>query len=200
MGREATVQCQWAEETARCTVLLESSGLILRGGLRRRAPLSRLREISVDGEHLRFRVGEDRISLSLGSDLARRWAKALTTPPPSLSGKLGISAASRLLLVGEVECDELKAAIAQAGAVSGEGANLVLACVKTRADLDRAFDRFPKHPARVPPVWIVYPKGKNGAIGESTVREVLRNRGFVDTKVASISEKLTALRFVDRRG
>ncbi len=33
---------------------------------------------------------------------------------------------------------------------------------------------------------------------EADVREFMRSRGFIDTKVASVSERLTALRFTRR--
>ena len=93
MGREATVQCRWAEESGLCKVLLESHELIVRGGLRRRVPISLLKDVSVENENLRFRVGDEAVSFSLGSQLAQRWAKAIATPPPSLAMKFGISRA-----------------------------------------------------------------------------------------------------------
>jgi hypothetical protein len=46
------------------------------------------------------------------------------------------------------------------------------------------------------PIWMVYPKGKGHAIGETVVRELLRENGMMDTKVASVSSKFTALRFI----
>jgi hypothetical protein len=49
------------------------------------------------------------------------------------------------------------------------------------------------------PLWIVYPKGANSEVKESGVRDLLRSHGFVDTKVASVSARLTALRFVKRK-
>jgi hypothetical protein len=36
-------------------------------------------------------------------------------------------------------------------------------------------------------------------VKESAVRMLLRSQGFIDTKVASVSADLTALRFVSRR-
>ena len=206
MGREATVQCRWAEESGLCKVLLESHELIVRGGLRRRVPISLLKDVSVENENLRFRVGDEAVSFSLGSELAQRWAKAIATPPPSLAMKFGISRQSRLLLLGEIDSQELKAAIAEAGTADGKDADLIIAAVKTSHDLDLALNQLALNQLsdrlsgrRLPPVWIVYPKGTANHFGESSVREILRKRGFMDTKVASVSPQLTALRFI-RRG
>ena len=201
MGREATAQCQWAKETGFCKVLLETNELILRGGLRRRIPRSNLRDVSVEKEILRFRAGEDEVSLQLGSELAEKWAKALLTPPPSLAQKMGISRASKLLLLGDIDSAELKAAIAEASEAGtrDRNADLILAQVNTLHELDLALDRLPSRPSNEAPLWIVYPKKAGSATGEIGVREALRSRGFIDTKVTSVSVELTGLRFI-RRG
>ncbi len=162
----------------------------------RRVPIAQLQSISVENDELHFNVGGDAVSFSLGSALAQRWAKEITTPPPSLTRKLGISGSSRLLLLGEIDSDELNAAIAEAAATNSKEADLIIASVRTPHDLKLALARLPKNPSDLPPLWIVYPKGAVDNFGESSVREVLRGRGFIDTNVASVSSKLTALRFI----
>jgi hypothetical protein len=198
MGREATVQCRWASESGLCKVLLETTELIVRGELRRRVPIAQLKAVSVENEELHFTVDGDPVSFSLGTDLAQRWAKAIATPPPNLATKLGISAGSRLWLLGEVESEELKTAIDQASSTDGTKADMILASVKTPLDLERALTRLPKRQSDLPPIWIVYPKGTVHGFGETSVRETLRRRGFIDTKIASVSSALTALRFIWR--
>jgi hypothetical protein len=49
------------------------------------------------------------------------------------------------------------------------------------------------------PIWIVYPKGPGHAINETAIRSLLRENGMIDTKVASVSSKFTALRFIYRK-
>lgn len=198
MGREATVQCQWAKETGLCKVLLESHDLIVRGSLRRRVPISQLSDVSVENESLRFRAGDDRVSLDLGAELAQKWAKAIQTPPPTLAKKMGISGASRLLVLGVVESAELKAALAEGTLASGKDADLIVVLVKNSHDLKITIGRSPLCSPSCPPLWIVYPKGAASGLGELSVREVLRQGGFIDTKVASVSAGLTALRFIRR--
>src|SRR5271170_2774305 len=114
MGREAKVECQWGDEAGQCKVLLESQELIVRGAIRRRVALASLSHIFAEENRLRFRVGPDEVFLDLGSKAAQSWAKAITTPLPSLAAKLGISKTSRLLLIGGVEDEALKAATAEA--------------------------------------------------------------------------------------
>ncbi len=198
MGREATVQCRWAQEAGLCKVLLETRELIVRGAFRRRVPLANLRDVAVENEELRFKVDGEAVSFSLGSTLAQRWAKAIAKPPPSLASKLGISSASRLKLLGEIDSEELVTAVAEAAATDGKAANLIVASVTTPLELDLALARLPKRPSDLAPIWIVYPKGGVNGFGETSVREALRHRGFIDTKIASVSPKLTALRFIWR--
>jgi hypothetical protein len=149
----------------------------------------------VRGSNLVFTVGPDQVELRLGADAAQRWAKAIQTPPPSLAAKLGISRATRLSVVGNIESEELKEAVAEAAPASEKQVDLVLLCVNSQSELQQCFA------ARTytSPLWIVYPKGAKSEVKESGVRDILRSYGFVDTKVASVSASLTALRFVQRK-
>ncbi len=194
MGREAICQCTWGKVEANCKVLLEGAEMVFRLGIRRRILLSSLKEVSTHGEELVFRVGEDRVSLHLGSDQAQRWAKAIAAPLPSLARKLGISASTRLRVVGDVQCKELETAIAEAGDVSGKNADLLLICGEQQDEIFHALHRFIKERTAIP-MWVVYPKGSRSEVKESALRDLLRGHGFMDTKVASVSVKFTALRF-----
>jgi hypothetical protein len=197
MGREASCHCVWAGHAVECKVLLETHELIVRGAIRRSVPIASLSRVRVEGEQLLFRAGDEDVVLNLGAKLAQSWAKKIATPPPTLAAKLEISRAAQLALIGEFETEELKAAIAAAGTTEGEDANLVLALVKTNADLNSMLDRYASY-ANNPPVWIIYPKGPSKPLKESEIRSTLRHEGFIDTKVASVSTTLTALRFIKR--
>jgi len=200
MGREANCRCRWAAESADCKVLLESHELIVRGpsGLfHRRVLIASLTEVKVHDSELRFRAGEDRVALNLGSEQAQRWARAITTPPPTLAVKLGISAASHLALIGELDAEELQIAIAEAASTDGNDANLILAKVRTSMDLNYVLDTYSAYTGK-PPVWIVYAKGSGKPLTESDIRDTMRHEGFIDTKIASVSLALTALRFIKR--
>lgn len=197
MGREATCQCQWGAESGQCKVALETSELIVRGSIRRRTPIASLTRVSAEGDSLRFHVGPDTVTLTLGSALAQNWARKIAAPPPTLAAKLGISSPSKLLIIGECADEEVNAAAAIAVTTESKNPDLILAHVRTVTDLNYALDLYSKIPNDAP-IWIVYPKGPNKPIGETEIRDTLRRENFIDTKVASVSATLTALRFLKR--
>ena len=114
MGREATCACDWGGAKTEVKALLEPPELILRGSLRNRIPIAAMKQIRADGKHLRFTFNGDPVALDLGSDMAVRWAKALTTPPPSLAKKLGITAESIVRMIGTVDDKALEQALSEA--------------------------------------------------------------------------------------
>jgi hypothetical protein len=197
MGREASCQCQWGKEVAECKVLLETHDLIVRGPIRQRVPIASLTQVTVEGSQLRFCAGEDEVALHLGAAVAQSWAKKIATPPPTLAAKLGISKTTRLALIGEVEAEELKSAIGVASSSDGKIADLIIACVKTKADLNYTLDAYSTYPDN-PPIWLIYPKGSDKPLKESEIRSTLRHEGLMDTKVTSVNQTLTGLRFIKR--
>ena len=194
MGREAKCHCKWGAEEADCKVLLETGELILRLGMRRRVPWAEMSAVMARDSKLHFKVGPDRVELNLGPGVAQRWAKVIASPLPTLAHKLGISSATKLCVIGDVKSEELKAAIAKGSLAREKDADLILICVNSQLELDRylAGKTYSK------PLWIIYPKGSTSGVKESAVRTLLRSQGFIDTKVASVSADLTALRLVSR--
>jgi hypothetical protein len=199
MGRESECTCQCNGSTYAIKALLEPPELILRGGLRRRLRISQLKAIRADGTILRFEYEGEGFALMLGGDLPARWARALTTPPPTLAKKLGISEDTVVRMVGVVDDDALRSALKAAKAIGDDGADLILARVNTAGELSRALRVSQKQLAARVPIWFIYPKGKGHALGENDVRAAGLAAGIVDTKVAAVSATLTALRFVGRR-
>ena len=199
MGNEARCACECNGERAMVKALLEPPELILRGEIRRRLPFSELKQIRADGENLRFNFGGENFALALGDALASKWATALTTPPPSLARKLGISADTVVRMVGSVDDEALQAAMSGAKAIANENADLILARVNSPAELAAALRTTAKQLAARVPIWFIYPKGRGNELTENEVRSTALAAGIVDTKVASVSPALTALRFVRRR-
>jgi hypothetical protein len=200
MGREARCACRWGHDEGLVTALLESNELVIRGAVRKRAALDALREISVHDDKLAFVVAGERIELMLGTERARRWADAIAAPRPTLAQKLGITPATRLSITGAIDDDGLRAAVATAAtiAVPLKAADLAL----IRTDDIEVLMRW-VHSAEeletIAPAWAVYVKGRRAPLGEPAVREFMRGSGFMDTKIASVSERLTALRFVKKK-
>jgi hypothetical protein len=197
MGREAACICDWGGTKSEVKALLETNEIILRGATRRRIPFSEIKQVKALAGRLRFTVAGEEVHLDLGS-AAEKWAAAITNPPPTLAHKLGITDTTVVRVVGEV-CDEaLKEALAEAAAIASKNAGLILACVDSPEALHAALRDAKAQLLKGVPIWVVYAKGKGHAINETSVREVLRKNGMIDTKVASVSPKYTALRFIYR--
>lgn len=199
MGREAVCRCNWAGADAEVKVLIEPPHLILRGGVRRRLALADLKQVRAEGDALCFTFESESVSIALGSALAGKWAKAITAPPPTLAKKLGIDAGTIVRLVGAVDDAALEDALTAAKAVSSRKGELIVARVGSHKEMARALKSCAGDLAGGVPVWFVYPKGRGRELGENEVRELALAVGIVDTKVAAVSERLTALRFVKRR-
>jgi len=200
VGKEAKCQCIWAGESAEVRALLETQELILRGPLRRRIAIASMSSIAVQGEQLIFRVGTDDVALILGREQAQSWAKKLTTPPPALAQKLGVTLNMKVLLLGELESEELRSALAKSAAIMDKATSktpdLVIASLNSETELTCALPRIAAHPQI--PLWIIYPKGAKSSLKESTFRNTLRSLGSIITKFATVSSTFTGLQFFNR--
>jgi hypothetical protein len=131
MGREATCTCEWNGKKCTVKALVEPPELILRGELRQRVPIAKMQSIKAECDQLRFTVDGDSVALSLGVDLAAKWADALLKPPPTLAKKLGITAETTVWMIGPVDDVALKAALDKAKSISQRQGDLILARVDT---------------------------------------------------------------------
>jgi hypothetical protein len=198
MGREANCLCDWAGTTAEVKALLETGEIILRGTMRKRISFSELKHIKANADRLSFTVAGEKVQLHLGPTAAK-WAAVITTPPPTLARKLGITDKTIVRVIGDV-CDEaLSEALAEAASVATEDASIIVACVDSPGTLNAALRTAKPQLLKGVPIWMVYAKGPGHAINETSIRSLLRENGMIDTKVASVSAKYTALRFIYRK-
>jgi hypothetical protein len=195
MGREAQCKCEFGGSVADVKIHLEPGLLTLRGGFKNKLPTAELKNIKVVDDQLTFKVAGKSMRLHLGKAEAEKWAIALVTPPPSPARKLGITDKTIVRTVGPVLDDALLPALDEAARVSANGANLILACVETPEDLADALKAAKTQLENGVPIWMVYRKGPGHALTETWIRTELRSAGYMDTKVASVSAKRTALRF-----
>jgi len=199
MGREAVCTCDWAGTVAEVKALLESSEMILRGDIRRRVAFSEIEHVKVRADSLCFKVGRENVELVLGASAAEKWAATLTSPPPSLAKKLGITNKTVVHAMGNCGDENLKSALAEAAQISSKGADLIVAYVDTPESLRAALDETKAAVLEGVPIWMVYAKGPGHALNEAAIRSLLRGHGMMDTKVASVSSALTGLRFNARK-
>lgn len=183
MGREALCAARWGAKTGEVKALLETFDLILRGDLKRKALISDLKSVRVDGDDLCFKVGRESVALTLGAKDAASWAMKIATPPPSLADKLGLKDDAKALVIGPVKDTALAAALKGATTKAPAKAVMALAVVENEKDLTAAIRVCP---AGVP-IWIVHRKGKAARFGEAPVRAAMRAKGFMDTKVSAVS-------------
>ena len=194
MGREATCDCTFDGITTRVKALLESEELILRGDIRLRAPLHALHHVRVESESLCFNLDKGPVRLDLGAAAAKSWAKKIKTPPPSLADRLGITDKT-VRTIGPIDDRALDSALTSAARISTRNPDLILAYVDTPESLATTLREAKAQLARSVPIWLVYRKGPGQPLNESAIRTTLRANGLMDTKVASVSAELTALRF-----
>ncbi len=194
MGREATCDCTFNGTTAKVKALLETHELILRGDIRMTAPLHSLTKVRVESDNLCFNLDKRPMQLHLGAKAAESWAKKIKTPPPSLADKLGITG-KVVRTIGPVSDRALFSALSSAAQVRAEDPDLIISIVETPESLATTLRNAQKQLARSIPIWLVYRKGPGHPINESHIRSTLRALDYMDTKVASVSPELTALRF-----
>jgi len=199
MGKEANCICELNGQAAEVKALIEPPELIIRGEIKRRIPLAKLSNLAADGTRLRFQFGKEDFALTLGREIAAKWVKTLQKPAPTLAAKLGITHVTRIKMIGAIDDEQLRRAIAAGQTVARGGSDVIIARVNTCGELESAFRRALKPVLDGAQLWIVYRKGKGHPISENDVRETGLAAGIVDVKVVAVSDQLTGLKFVRRK-
>lgn len=197
MGREVICQCDWAGVRAEVKALLETSELIVRGPIRKRARFNELNHLRADDGRLCFSVEGEAVALFLGAAVAEKWVAAIKSPP-TLAKKLGITGKTVVRIIGNMD-EALASAVAEAGKNSAVNPNLILAQIDTPESLQAVLKAARAQLATGVPLWLAYAKGPGHPLSESSIRSILRELGMIDTKVASVSAQLTATRFNMRK-
>ncbi len=197
MGREASCTARVGTETAEATALLESTNVVLRGALKRKWDIAALQNLRVEGEELRFDVGDEAVALTLGEKEAGKWLAKLQAPPPTLAAKLGVSADNPALLIGPT-VGTLDPALAEALSHGLTGnvkvARMLVAVISKPGELERMADFHATMLCKT--VWVVHQKGRDAYPSDGEIRMELRSRGYVDNKTTAVSDTLTATRYV----
>jgi hypothetical protein len=194
MGREAICGCTFDGTTTKVKAFLESEELILRGDISLRAPLHAVHHVRVESESLCFNLDKGPVRLDLGAAVAKSWAKKIKSTPPSLADKLGITG-KIVRTIGPMADRAVDSALTSATRISSRNPDLILSYVDTPESLATTLREARTQLARSVPIWLVYRKGGGHPLSEAAIRTTLRAHGFMDTKVASVSTELTALRF-----
>ena len=196
MGKEATVQAQFADGAEEGRLQFEPPKLVFRGARRRVFEGDALAGLRAEGADL---VLADGSRFVLGEKQALAWVEAIVNPKGRMD-KIGVKPGMRAAVMGVVDptlSTELKA----------RGATPVTEL----ADLDLLFyaadsaDELARIDALVPmlsekgALWVVSRKGKAATVKDVEVMAAAKAHGLVDNKVVAFSPTLTSLRFVRRK-
>jgi hypothetical protein len=166
----------------------------------RRFPFAEMKRVRAQGGKLCFEFKAERWSLAIGSEMAAKWAAAILKPPASLAKKMGITGEITVEVAGAVDDKALEEALAEANALTKRSGELIVARVDAPGALAQVLKAKAEPLEKGVPLWVVFPKGRGHALNEHDVRELCLAAGLVDHKVTAVSDRLTALRFVKRRG
>ncbi len=196
MGRAVVTQARFQGQIGQVRALLEAGEVILRGDLRARIPRDQVTAWRVVGDDLHLATPLGPVILTVGASEARAWARALDKPCPTLRDKMGIAPKRKVFALTPVGDAALEAAIA--GAVTPEiaAAGLLLAVIRSDADLARSLAVAQAHPDL--PLWVANEK-RQAMVSEAIIRTSLRAAGLIDTKSCAVSDTLSATRYGRRR-
>ena len=195
MGRQA--KATWIGEhgtAASVTLHLEAAGLQISGERRERVPRSAWSHVEAADGVVSFEADGRMYRFELGA-AAPTWATALTTPPPSLAEKLGVSDGETVAVRGALPLHELDDALAGATRVPPWEADVVVVVVHSDGELESLPAWF-RECGIASHVWVVHGKGRaSTAPGDNAVRAVLRGAGWRDTKVSAVADDWSATRY-----
>jgi hypothetical protein len=196
LGKEATVQAQFADGPDEGRLQYEPPKLVFKGRERRAYDAEALAGVSAQGADL---VLADGSRFTLGEKQALAWVEAILNPKGRMD-KIGVKPGMRAAVMG-VKDPTLSSELSAKGAVPvSELANLDL--LFYAADSAEALARVG---ALVPmlsekgALWIVSHKGKAATVKDVEVMTAAKAHGLVDNKVVAFSPTLTSLRFVRRK-
>jgi hypothetical protein len=119
----------------------------------------------------------------------------------TLAAKLGVTPASRVLVVGPVPPDVLDELFAPHRRAGAEPYDVIVAFCPDHSTLMRHLERCPPRLTTTGGLWLTWQKRSSGVTtdtGEADVRGAGLASGLVDNKIASINEAWSGLRFVRR--
>ncbi len=163
-----------------------------KGDFRFRWKWSDLSSIEADEGVLAVAKGEDRALFHLGP-AAVKWMDAIRNPKCRLD-KLGLKTGHAYQAWGEFDDEFAGEVEARAGEPRGAPLDLVFVRLDSQDELKRLLE------ARAAiadngMIWAVWPKGRK-EFREDDIRDFALKNGLVDVKVASFSDRLSALKLV----
>ena len=200
MGQErstrVSVRGRDGETASEGKLLLETSELIFRGGVRLRIPFREIDDVTAEGGALAITWRGGHATFELGAD-AEQWARKIRNPR-GLLDKLGVRPGMRVAVLGvedEGFRSRLRERTPEIALEPLPDADLVFYeadAIEDLAKLTELRSRIKDNGA----IWVVSPKGKGARVKDVDVIAASRTAGLVDTKVVAFSDTHTALKLV----
>jgi hypothetical protein len=196
MGLEASCDVEWAGESGHGRAKLESDALRFNGPFRMSIPLGDIQKVVARDGMLEITAGRERAVFHLGA-VAERWADKILNPP-SVLYKLGVKPGMAVGVVGLADESLLEQLRARTERVSvgrpRKDSDIIFLFAVSVTDLARLAGLRERIVAGGA-VWTIWPKGR-AELKEDHVRDAARAAGLVDVKVASVSDRLSALKLM----
>jgi hypothetical protein len=192
------VEEKGAARVADGTVLLETDELVVRGEARVRVKRTAIQRVTRRAGAVTVTAPTATITLTLDEAAATRWEKKLGEPPKRLIDKLDVKPEAAVLLIGthdDALCAQLTERTSRLSrATSAKNRDVVFVDVSRAADMTR-IARANAATTDDGAIWVVHPKGPNG-IADTTIFTKAKELGLTATKVARVSDTLTAEKLV----
>ncbi|MBL8956773.1 MAG: hypothetical protein JNK82_38725 [Myxococcaceae bacterium] len=185
MGNEATVRARVNGKADSGRALLESHEVVFRGAQRCVVKLDEKSRAKASAAGAWLKLGV--LELELGAVEAGKWLEKIRKPKSVLE-KLGVKAGQRVKLIDVTD----RALFERSGAeLVSDAPEVIFFEVTAPADLKR----LPKV-AGDQVLWLLRQKGKNAPVSERETMAAGKASGLVDVKVVSVSNALTAEKYV----
>jgi predicted aconitase with swiveling domain len=195
MGNEVLTHISLGDESAEAKALLETEEVILRGALKARIPFRDVTDVRAEDGVLAFRWSDRDVRIHVGKDAAK-WAEKIRNPK-SVLDKLGVKAAQKISVLGDVDrafLDELQARGADTSRRLRRDSDVIFFAANRKEELAR-LDELRRSLEPAGAIWVLRPKG-DLAISEAAVMAAGKAAGLVDVKVVRLSATHTAEKFV----
>lgn len=183
---------------ADATVLLETDELVVRGEARIRIKRADIQRVTRRGGTVTVTSSSATLTLSLGEPAAARWEKKIAEPPKQLIDKLDVKPGASVVLVGKHD-DALVSQLEQrttniSRAANARNRDVAFIEVSSLRDFDR-IERATSAITDSGAIWVIHPKGPTG-VADTAIFAKAKELGLAYTKVARVSEQLTAEKLV----
>lgn len=196
MGKESKTSVKIDGKSAACTVLLEGTEIIVRGGHRGKWNVKDMKQLAAKGGVLAFSSEASKVSIELGEQ-AEKWLDALKNPR-SRAQKLGVQTGSKVCVLGDADGEDLSDIEDASGeAISkrmSKSADIVLLFSKSASGLER-LSAIAAAMHNACSVWVLWPKGLKD-YGHEQAAAAGKAAGLSQTRSVGFSEVYSGLRFV----